>query len=192
MVELQHHVGTRRKVRLERNRPSNPLLNGYLLAKHDGLVLMHPFDDFEPNGYAIIRELDVVSLRSDEHERLWDRMLEGEGLLGGLDVPPTIDLSSMHAAIKSAASRSHFVSIQCEDKDEPNQDFYFAELVEATTDAIHVRHVNGLAQWEDDIAVVPTNEITMVEFDTPYLRRFAKYISQQRSVMQPPHARRPE
>lgn len=176
MVELQHHVGSRRMVRIERNRPSEPLLNGYVLAHRDGLVLMHPFDDFEPGGYAIIREEDIVSLRSDERERLWDRMLEGEGLLGGLDAPPTIDLSSMWAAITSAASIFPFLAIQCEDEHEPIQDFYFAELIEAAKNAVRLRHVDGLAKWYSDIAIVPTHEITKVEFDTPYLKRFAKYV----------------
>lgn len=176
MLELQQHVGSRRQVRIERNRPSEPLLSGYVLTMQGDLILMHPFDDFEPDGYTIIRRQDIVGLRSNEYERLWDNMLEGEGLLNGLDRPPVIDLSSIQAAITSAASRYRFLAIECEDEHERLQDFYFAELLEVTSDAVHLRCVDGLARWEDEVAVVPTDEITKVQFDTPYLNRFAKYI----------------
>jgi hypothetical protein len=178
MIDLRCHVGTRRKVRIERNTPSEPFLNGYVLAMDNGLILMHPFDDFEPDGYTVIRERDVVSVRSNEYERLWDRMLDGEGLLAGLDEAPGVDLSNMQAVIVSVAAQYRFVIIECEDEDEDEhiQVFYLGELVEVAGDVVHFRCLDALAKWDTEIAAIPVAEITKVQFDTPYVRRFTKYI----------------
>lgn len=176
MIDFSYLVGTRRKVRIERDRPSHRLLNGYVLATKNGLILMHPFDDFEPDGYAVIRAQDVVGIRSNQYERLWDRMLSGEGLLGGLDAMLEIDLSSVQAVVVSAAALFRFVVIQCEDEQEDIMDFYLGNVVEVDHDIVRVRCLDGLAKWEEEIVEIPVNEITKVEFDTPYINRFTKYI----------------
>jgi hypothetical protein len=176
VIDLAAHVGSRRKVRITRNRPSHRLINGYVLALQSGLVLLHSFDDFEPDGYAIIRERDVVGFRSNEYERLWDRMLQGEGLLAGLVAPPEIQLSDLPAAIRCVADWFRFMTIQCEDEIEDIQDFYLGEFIGVFGDTVHLRCVDALAQWEPQIAAIPLADITKVEFDTPYINHFTKYI----------------
>ncbi|MDX2200453.1 MAG: hypothetical protein SF069_15975 [Phycisphaerae bacterium] len=176
MIDLSGHVGTRQKVRIERNRPPQRLLNGYVLAVWNGLVLMHQFHDFEPDGYTLIREQDVVGVRSNEYERLWDRMLAGEGRLEGLDADLAIDLSNMQTAIRSAAAQFRFLIIQCEDQHEDIQDFYLGELLEVEGDVVRLRSLNALARWDEQVAEIPVAEITNVQFDTPYIRHFTKYI----------------
>lgn len=176
MIDLSGHVGTRQKVRIERNRPPQRLLNGYVLAVWNGLVLLHQFHDFEPDGYTLIREQDVVGVRSNEYERLWDRMLAGEGRLEGLDADLAIDLSNMQTAIRSAAAQFRFLIIQCEDEHEDIQDFYLGELVDIADDMIQLHCVSALAQWVEKIETIPVADITCVQFDTPYIRHFTKYI----------------
>lgn len=176
MVHLAEHIGTSRKVLLERSTPSHPRISGYVLAVEQGLVLLHQFDDFEPDGYCVLREHDITSLRSGEHERHWDHMLESEGLLGGLSDPPRIDLSSLASAIQSIAAIERFLIIECEDDREPIEDFYLGELVEIDAESVHLRSVDALGQWELNVAMVPVAEITQVQFNTAYLRRFVKYI----------------
>lgn len=176
MVQLAEHVGTRRKVLLERSTPSDHRISGYVLAVDKGLVFLRQFDDFEPDGYCVLRERDIISLRSGEHERHWDHMLQSEGLLGGLRNPPRIDLSSMASAIQSIEALERFLIIECEDDREPIEDFYLGELVEIDTESVHLRTVDALGRWEPSVAMVPLVEITQVQFSTAYLRHFVKYI----------------
>lgn len=175
MTILREHAGTRRKVRIERNRPCHRMLYGYVIDAANGLALVHPFDDFQPDGYAIIREEDIVAVRQGDHEAFWDRVLAAEGLLGGLDDPPKIDLRSMADAIADAASRYPFLIIECEDEDEDIRDFYFAKVTAVTPTHVRLRCVDGLARWEDP-EPVPLQDITMVQIATPYVTRFAKYV----------------
>ncbi len=176
MLTLESHVGTRKKVRVERNRPSEALLNGYVLARGCGLALMHCFDDFEPDGYVVIRERDIVSIRCGEYEELWDRMLAAEGLLGGLDSPPSLDLTSITTALASAAAQYPFLIVQCEDEHEDIEDFYLGQVAELTSNEVELRCVNALAEWESEPQMVSLHDITKLQIDTAYLKRFTKYI----------------
>jgi hypothetical protein len=188
VVDLSAHVCSRKKVRVERNRPSAHYLHGYLLSccypvvdgsirVSDALVLMHVFQDFQPDGYTVIRNKDIVGIRCGAHEHLWDTMLRGEGLLGSLEVPEGITLSSsMQELVQSVASRFQYLIIECEPADEPEQDFYLGEIVAVDTEAIHFRCLNSMARWEDEIAVFPVDKVTRIQFETPYIKRFVKYI----------------
>ncbi len=173
--KIKQHTATGRKVQISRSRPSNPSLNGYLLAASDELVLMHVFDDFEPDGYTVFRICDVESLRSGPHERHWDRMLAGEGLLGGLELQHTIDLSSMQGAISSIQQHFGRLIIECEDADEDIEDFYIGCVVNISDSVVVFDHFDGLGEWEEEPAEIDLDEITLLQFQTPYIQRFWKY-----------------
>ena len=175
MKKLAEYAGTRKKVRLTRNRPSATQLNGYILGVSDALVLMHPFDDFEPDGYAVIRVGDITHLRRCPYEQWWDHMLQGEGLLDGLNKPPQIDLSDMRSAVLGIASRYDQMIVHCEDAEENVQDFYLGKLIGAEGNAVKFLGYDGLGYWAETPDEIPIADITMLEFDTPYIRIFSKY-----------------
>ncbi len=81
--QLLTHLGTGKSLRVETRCTSNETLNGFLLGLSEQLGLMHCFHDFMPDGFTVFRLTDVMSIRSNEYERHWDRMLAGEGLLDG-------------------------------------------------------------------------------------------------------------
>jgi hypothetical protein len=174
--ELKSHLNTQRKIRVERNRPSNELLNGYLMALSETLGVMHCFHDFLPDGYSVFRLEDVVSLRSGEYERHWDRMLAGEGLLDGLKRQITIDLGSLKAAIQWIDKEFKLMTVQCEDNGNNRQDFYIGRIDSTTETALVFHHFDGLGQWAEEPAAISLDEITLVQFDTPYIKHFSKYV----------------
>lgn len=177
LSEIKQHIATDQKVRISRSRPSQPNLNGYLLAASDELVLMHVFHDFMPDGYMVFRICDVENLRSGPYERLWDRMLAGEGLLGGLELQHTIDLSSMQCAITSIQQYFGRLIIECEDAAEDIEDFYIGCVVNVGDSVVAFDHFDGLGKWEEESAEIDLDEITLLQFQTPYIQRFWKYVN---------------
>jgi hypothetical protein len=175
--QLSEHLATGMKIRIERNRPADPLLNGYLMQLSDRLGLMHCFDDFEPDGYSIFRLSDVVSVRSGNYERHWDRMLRGEELLGGLDRELEVDLNTIRAAIESVSRQFKLMTVQCEDAEEDVQDFYIGQVVSFEGTELIFDAFDALGQWNDESSRVLLDEITMVQFETPYIRHFSKYLT---------------
>jgi len=174
--KLEKHLKTRKKIRLERRYPSNRNLNGYLLDISDVLGLMHCFDDFEPDGYTVFRVNDVTDVRSGKYERHWDRMLAGEDLLDGLKFDLRIDLTSMQSAIESIARECERLIIECEDRNEDVEDFYIGQVVSIGGESVQFDHFDGLGRWEESAASIPLEEITLLQFETPYTHRFWKYV----------------
>lgn len=173
---LAPHVGTKQKIRIERIYPSNPRLNGYLLALSAELGLMHCFDDFEPDGYLLFRLADVTEVRSGDYERHWDRMLAAEGLVDGLNLTAEIDLSSMRLAIESIDRHFHRMIVECEMDNEDDEDFYIGKLVSCNESRLCFDSFDGFGHWDEDPTDIPLVEISLVQFETPYIQRFWKYI----------------
>lgn len=148
VATIREHAGARRKLRVERNRPSEPRLNGYVLSCSESLFLMHVFHDFQPEGYVVARLIDVVESRSGPNERFWDEMLAAEGLLDGLDNPPHVDLSSIEAAIASVDREFGRMIVECEDDEEAVQDFYIGVVARQGDGAVLFHHFDGLGNWE--------------------------------------------
>jgi|GEM_PF-5737512 len=97
-------------------------------------------------------------------------------LLGGLDEVSKIDLDSMASAIASAVMLYRNLAIQCEDKGEPTQDYYFADVCKVIDTDVGMRCIDGLGRRVDGVCTVPLDEITLFEMGTSYLTRFARYV----------------
>lgn len=161
---------------IERNLAAEPSLHGYLLGLSPELGLMHCFDDFEPDGYTLFRVEDVLSHDRGPHEVHWDRMLAGEGLLGGLNLPVEFDLSTLQSALESIQSKYTNVIIECEEDGEDEQTFYLGRLIEVAPSHVSLLYVDSLGNWDDTPSEIAVERITKVQFDTPYLRRFMRYV----------------
>lgn len=175
-LDLAAHIGTRQMVCIHRTRVANKRVSGYVLAASPCLVLLHPFHDFLPDGYTVIRTEHIESVECGSHEQHWDSMLAGEGLLGDLDAAPSVDLSSMSAALTHAAAIYRFVIIECEDRRTDDEDFLIGEVLAIDGGIVEFRHFDALGRWCDMPARVVVNAITMVQFNTPYIRHFTKYL----------------
>jgi len=173
---LAKHVNSRKNIQVDRDLFEESSVSGYLIAMSDDLALLHTFDDFEPDGYMIIRTDDVEDVTRGKHERHWDRMLGGEGLLSGLDPEFSIDLSSMRTAIADIQRLFGKMVIQCEDRDEDDEEtMYLASVVELTDRDAVIDELDATGHWGDEPEAIPYLDITTVEFDTPYINRFWKY-----------------
>jgi len=172
--ELSLFARTGKKVRLIRRQPSEPRLNGYILSVSEKLLLMHSFDDFEPDGYTICRIQDIVKLRHGPYEEWFDHILRSESLVEGLKLRHKIDLTSWTTAIRSVARHYKQMIVECEDAQE-DEDFYIGELVELRSRSIRFRDYDALGYWSPMPKSITIAEITKIQFDTPYIRIFSKY-----------------
>ncbi len=176
MFDLSRFVGTKRHVHIERAMSEEPNLYGYLLQSSATLALMHSFHDFMPDGYSIFRLEDVESCQSRPCERHFDYMLRAEGLLRGLNLATPIDLSDMRSPIESVAEHYEHFIIECEDIDEDRRDFYIGKLESLAFDTVTFCHFDALGCWGDIPSEIGIDDITKIQFDTPYINLTMKYL----------------
>jgi hypothetical protein len=75
------------------------------------LVLFHPFHDSYPEGYTALRAADIKRVRSDKHERFWEAMLRGEGLVERVGISNDVPLDDFRSLLGALHARGQSVSI---------------------------------------------------------------------------------
>lgn len=137
---------------------------------------MHTFHDFFPEGYSVVRTADVIDIRSGDYERHFQKMLAGEGLLGGLAEKLDIDLASMRTAIESIQRDSGMMGVRCEDESEDIEDYYVGTLVRVSETSITFDNFDALGVWDETPFEIEIDQITLVDFRTPYIKTFSRYL----------------
>ena len=174
--ELRELACTAKKVQITRRQPPERVTSGFIVAVGEDLVLVQAFHDFYPEGLVVLRVSDVTHTRSDEHERLWERMLEAEGIRGAAligKLPPLDDMRSLLSSFKDAREN---VIVECEDADEPISDFYIGRVLDVEPGVVVFANFDALGRWDPEPHRIELEEITNVQFETPYLKIFSKHV----------------
>jgi hypothetical protein len=176
LEQLRSFVGTRKKVRVSRSISSEPQHNGFVLAVGRDLVLLQQFHDFYPEGYTALRVRDITDIRSGEYERHWERMLAGEGILDRVGAPDDVPLQDVPELLRALQRRGDNVIVECEDAEENIEDFYIGRILSVDDDSLCFANFDALGRWDEAPDTIPFEEITKVQFETPYVRTFSKYL----------------
>jgi len=174
--QLRSLVGTRKKVRLTRGFPSEPRHNGFVLAVGREWTLLQQFHDFSPEGYTVLRVQDITGVRSGEYERHWERMLAAEGLLDRISVPGDVPLDDIPEILKWLQRRCQNIIVECEDLEEDVEDFYIGQILSVDEEGVCFANFDGLGRWDKAPHAIPFGEITKVQFETPYVETFSRYL----------------
>ena len=102
--------------------------------------------------------------------------LAAEGLLGQVAVPNDVSLEDVAHLLTSLQRRGHNVIVECEDIEEDVEDFYIGQILSVDEDSVCFANFDGLGRWDDVPHAIPFEKITKLEFDTPYVQTFSKYL----------------
>lgn len=151
-------------------------LAGYLLAFSEDLLVIHNMLDFEPDGYSI-RPLATLSDISKADHDFYHMVCEREGWLSGLSPSWELDLSSMRNAIEDIQQRYKYLGLYWEL--EPG-DFSHSigRVVYFDETSLIIQQFWHDGEWADLLLEIWYEDIHRVEFDTPYINMFAKYIEE--------------
>jgi hypothetical protein len=174
---VKHFVGVPKQVHLTRDFPGEPRHNGFVLGLGRSLVLLQQFHDFYNEGYTAIRLRDITSIRSGKSERFWGRMLRKEGILDSVGIPYKVPLTSIGALLRYFVSTRQNIIVQCESRESEDEDgFHIGRVLSAGADSVKFHYFSATGRWDARSYEIPISAITKVEFDTPYVNTFSKYV----------------
>jgi hypothetical protein len=157
--------------------PGDPTHNGFILGLGRDLVLFHQFHDFYPEGYTALRVADVKRVRSGEHERFREAIFRGEGLMERVGIPYEVPLDDCRSLLAALHERGQHIIVECESQETADDDGFFIGRVVAMKDiSVSVLHFDPLDRWDDEPTEIACDDITQVEFDTPYINTLSKYL----------------
>lgn len=177
---LRQHISSGQKVQIDRGAFDHPHWNGYPLAASDRLVLVRTLDDFDLDGFAVLRMEDLTAVRSGEPERFFDHVLRAEGLLDAVPPAPSIRLDGWQSVLEDVLRGPGHAIIECEGLEDP--EFYLGRLVDVDAERVALRYITVTGLVEEEITHVPLEDITLVRFDERYVRYFAKYAKDERAL----------
>ncbi|HEY2840654.1 MAG TPA: hypothetical protein VGJ26_15970, partial [Pirellulales bacterium] len=173
MSGLAEYAGADLVVKL-RDRYENPSTTGFVLDSNDACTLVFQFAAFRPDGYAIFRTPDLVSAEPNEN---WTRMLHGEGFHGSTSLNPFVPIESIKKAIFTLYTCHQNVSLDCDGSEDAEESGYHIGRITST----HYRTLEFLffdsnGNWFDTPYEIPYQSITRIQFRTPYIETFSKYL----------------
>jgi hypothetical protein len=174
---LSKLVGTPKFAQITRGYPGEPSHIGFVLGLGRDLVLLHQFHDFYPEGYTALRVADVKRVRSGEHERFWEAMFRGEGLLERVGIPYEVPLDDFRSLLAALHGRGQHVIIECEDrKTSEDDEFFIGRIIDLGDEAVSIRYFDSMGRWDEKPCVIDYGDITKIQFDTPYINTLTKYL----------------
>jgi hypothetical protein len=166
-----------KKVQITRAYSGEPTHNGFVLGLGRDLVLLQQFHDFYPEGFTALRVADIKRVCSGEHERFWERMFRGEGLMGLAGISYSVPLDDFRSLLAALQEMGQNVIVECEDpKKTDHDDFFIGRVVSLDDKVAWLLNFDPQGQWDDALSVINFGDITKVQFDTPYINTLSRYL----------------
>ena len=151
-------------------------ISGFILRATKDFLLIQPELEFQLNGYAIIPIHQFDSLRSGPYEKMYKKILRGEGVFTkdyGFD--HDINLTSWQTIFKDLKRLDYHVIVECEALHEPG--FMVGPIRRLSKSNVRVQYYSPAGILEEKLSSVTYKDITIVTFGDRYTTTFRKYLS---------------
>ena len=169
-------ANAKRIVTIVRDLPGEPYEYGFVLGVGH-LVLLNQFHDFYSEGLAAIRLDEIASVRCGKSERFFTDIILKEGLKQDYPNACEIDLSSAHLFIKSLRSQYDSVILECESRVWAAEDeFYLGRVLKVDEGRTVLRCIDSSGTWDPEPITVDHQDLTKIQFDTPYINLISRHM----------------
>jgi hypothetical protein len=133
------------------------------------LVLVLDVTDFSNDGFQVLRIRDFSRIERGGYEKVFERILRGEGIVTEVAAPFKIDLSNWRTAIGSVKSHSRNLIIE-------DDLFLVGRVTRLSTQTFSLRQFDALARWELSDRIIPYSRVTAITFNDRYSTLYSKYV----------------
>lgn len=146
---------------------------GYLIENISPFLLIHQQEEFNLNGFSIIRKDQFDSIRYGKFEKAIENILLKEEI-SNKDLKPEfdLDLTSWASIFSSLKKADRHVIIECEHKGY----FFIGKIEKVKKKSLELRYYDAAGLWEKETTKIKYKKITIVKFDERYTKTFRKYL----------------
>ncbi len=92
-------------------------------------------------------------------------------------IPYEVPLDDFPALLRGLHAHGQHVIIECEDrKTAENDDYFIGRILSVDEESVIALYFNVLGEWDDEPSVIPHDDITQIQFDTPYINIMSRYL----------------
>ena len=168
--QIEGFVGQPKFLRLFLSFDEEITSHGFCLGMGKELVLMKVFHDFYSEGYEAIRLSDIKSVESKAKDSFFTDILREEGILKIVDLKYEIDLTNFRSLLQCLHDLKKPVIIDTDD-------FLLGRIIAVKDTSIVLHGVDVSGNWDEKTTETEYSSIKKIQFDTPYLNTFLKYVN---------------
>ena len=103
-------------------------------------------------------------------------MLKNEGLLKLIKKPDLSKLKTVKNILEHFIKSNTNIIVECESLDDDNSEFHIGRPTEIEGKTLWFIGFDALGKWYDEEIGLSIKNITKIQFDTPYINIFSKYV----------------
>jgi hypothetical protein len=173
--QIKNHLDKKKYTLLTRKtgKTSTETSRGYILNFSEDFILLQETDDFKILGYNIFPLKQIISLRHNENDEFYDKIIKAEKEDKKIGIKYSVDLSSWATIFQSIKSRKLNVIIECENPD--NYSFDIGPIASLTKTSVYIQYMNGQGIIDKEPTKIDLKLITKLMFDDRYINTLTKY-----------------
>ena len=156
--------------RFERKKINDTVITGTVVAESENLILIHQVDDFQFDGYIVLRQRDLTQAGTSDWERHEEKIMRAEKLWQN---PPksvrSLPLDDWRALLTAFVGKTVIV------ENERKEDFLIGPVVSCDERAVNLHLFDATGEWQDVERMV-YRDITCVQFGDRYSTIHARHL----------------
>lgn len=178
--ELRKYIDKKKYVKICRTvKEGEANIHGFILDMNEDFLLIQNNEEFNLNGYSIIRKDNFDSIRLSKTEKTIRKILKSEGVIKNeLGIKSNINLTSFESIFKDLKDKGYFAIVECEDLKKPT--FTIGEIATISKKSVAIRYFSPKGIIEKKPRKIKFDEITLVKFDDRYTKIYRKYLKEEK------------
>ena len=168
-IEIMHEV------KIVRSRISEKALYAIPLGLSEDLVLLQGLDDFDLDGYLIIRLKDITSVEISKSQVFRLHILKEEGVLDQIKKPALSSLDHWKDVLEELSAIGNNIIVQCESLE--STEFYIGAIIAIDKKSLYLLYFDAFGEWDEEPTEISLRDITSVQIDSRYCTIISKYLS---------------
>ena len=148
--------------------------NGFIVDYSENYVLLQQMNDFEVDGFEIFPIKSISKILYNDNDKYFEKILHLEGIINEIENKHKIDLLSWKTILASIKKIGHNVIIENENPED--ESFDIGPIIKLTKSSVYIRYFNAKGILDKELTKIDWNLITIVKFDTKYLKIFSRYL----------------
>lgn len=173
---LQKHIDNKDFIKIRRVVTAGQAnLSGFILEMSKDFLLIQKEDEFNLNGYAIIKRSHFDSIWWNKTGKAFKKILKSEGILDAdFGIKKRINLKSWESIFNDLKRFYQYAVIECERL--PHPTFQIGPIKSVNKKFVSIQHFNATGLLDKASTKVKYEDITLVKFDDRYINVFRKYL----------------
>lgn len=163
-------------LRIKRECSSDEFICGFVIEHTDDLLLIHRFHDFYSEGFSVIRRCDIEEIIYSEPEKFFENIIKSENILDFAHYENIVPITNLNVLLNYFIINKIIIVIQCEFLTDENNMFYIGLPIELGEKTLVFREFDECGKWNNKLKHIKIDNITLIEYNTPYIKYFSKYI----------------